>query len=175
MIRNIRLAGLFLLFFLINNPIQANEKIMFIDLDFVYFNSIAGKQINDQIKKKSKSFNNNLKEKQKKIKNKKEKLLSQKNVLSENEYREKVIELEATVSTHNKEISNKNNELQKLKNKAKFEFLTQLEGILQQYVKENSIQMIINKKDILIGKNELDATKDILVLFNKNIKKIKVQ
>ena len=35
--------------------------------------------------------------------------------------------------------------------------------------------MIINKKDILIGKNELDATKDILVLFNKNIKKIKVQ
>ena len=78
MIRNIRLAGLFLLFFLINNPIQANEKIMFIDLDFVYFNSIAGKQINDQIKKKSKSFNNNLKEKQKKIKNKKEKLLSQK-------------------------------------------------------------------------------------------------
>ena len=35
--------------------------------------------------------------------------------------------------------------------------------------------MIINKSNILIGKNNLDVTKDILDLFNKNVKLIKIQ
>ena len=33
--------------------------------------------------------------------------------------------------------------------------------------------MIIKKNNILIGKNELDATKDILVLVDKEIKSLK--
>ena len=32
--------------------------------------------------------------------------------------------------------------------------------------------MIIKKNNILIGKNELDATEEVLNLFNKNIKSI---
>ena len=173
--KNISLLSIFLLFFFNTNIIHANEKIMFVDLDFVYFNSLTDKQINEQIKKKSKTFNNNLTENQKKINNQKKKLLSQKNVLSKDEYSDKVTKLEVTVKTHNKEISNKSNELKQFRNKARVEFLAKLKGILEQYAKENSIQIIINKKDILIGKNELDATKDILVLFDKNIKKIKIQ
>ena len=40
--------------------------------------------------------------------------------------------------------------------------------------RQNSINMIVNKKDVLVGNNNLDITKDILDLFNKNIKTIKV-
>ena len=35
--------------------------------------------------------------------------------------------------------------------------------------------MIIYKKNILIGKNNLDATKDVLDLLDKKVKKIKIQ
>jgi len=72
-------------------------------------------------------------------------------------------------------ISSNNNELNKLRNKAKNEFLIRLNAIMQEYAKQNSIEIMINKNDILIGKNELDATKDILMLFDKNIKTIKLQ
>ena len=35
--------------------------------------------------------------------------------------------------------------------------------------------MIINKNNILVGKNNLDATKDILDLFNKKIKTLEIK
>ena len=35
--------------------------------------------------------------------------------------------------------------------------------------------MILKKENVLIGKTNLDATKDVLDLFNKNIKKISVK
>jgi Skp family chaperone for outer membrane proteins len=53
------------------------------------------------------------------------------------------------------------------------DFSNKLNKILQDYAKNNSIQMIIDKKNILIGKNDLDVTQDILDLFNKKVKEIK--
>ena len=35
--------------------------------------------------------------------------------------------------------------------------------------------MILKKEDILIGKKNLDITKDILDLFNKEVKAIKIK
>ena len=35
--------------------------------------------------------------------------------------------------------------------------------------------MILKKENILIGKTSLDATDDILNLFNQNVKKISIQ
>ena len=61
------------------------------------------------------------------------------------------------------------------KNNIKNEFSTELRNILQEYAKKNSVQMIINKKNILIGKKEFDASNDILILFDKNIKKFKTK
>ena len=175
MIKNIRLISIFFLFIINHQPLLAEDKIMFIDIDFVYFNSVAGKEINEKIKKRSKNFNNELNKNRKKINDQKEKLISQKNVLSENDYKKKVNELEAKVKDHNMKISSENNELNKFKNKAKNEFLIKLNAIMQEYAKQNSIEIMINKNNILIGKNELDATKDILILFDKNIKTIKLQ
>ena len=62
-----------------------------------------------------------------------------------------------------------------MRDKSKIEFSNVLRDILQKYAQDNSIQMILNKSNILIGKNDLDVTKDILDLFNKNIKVIKNQ
>ena len=35
--------------------------------------------------------------------------------------------------------------------------------------------MILSKENIIIGKTNLDATKDVLDLFDKSVKKISVQ
>ena len=80
-----------------------------------------------------------------------------------------------SITDYNKLVSNKKNELISLRDKSKIEFSNVLRDILQKYAQDNSIQMILNKSNILIGKNDLDVTKDILDLFNKNIKVIKNQ
>ena len=41
-------------------------------------------------------------------------------------------------------------------------------------VKKNSIDIILKKENVLIGKTNLDISKNILDLFNKNVKKISV-
>ena len=46
---------------------------------------------------------------------------------------------------------------------------------MQDYAVSNSVEMILKKENILIGKNNLDITKEIMSLFNKNIKDIKIK
>ena len=42
--------------------------------------------------------------------------------------------------------------------------------IIAEYVKEKSINIVLDKKNILIGKTNYDITKDILVLVDNKIK-----
>ena len=51
-------------------------------------------------------------------------------------------------------------------------FSSELKKILTDFSKENSISMIINKENILIGKTSLDVTKNILDRFDKGVKKL---
>ena len=56
----------------------------------------------------------------------------------------------------------KNNELSK--------FLKLIDPIVRKYMKENSIDIIIDKKNIFMARAENDITKDILQIINTEIK-----
>jgi outer membrane protein len=170
--------GLVVLFFLIlinNSHLNAEEKIMFVDAEFVYVNSVAGKNVNKEIQSRTKNLSNKFKEHQEKLKAQEKNLNNQKNVLSEDEFKKRISKLKEEVKVSNKDIAEKNKELLTFKNNIKNEFSNELRNILQEYAKKNSVQMIINKKNILIGKKEFDASNDILILFDKNIKKFKTK
>ena len=111
----------------------------------------------------------------KKIDEKRTNLVNQKNILSNDEFKKKTEELNISIADYNKLISSNKKKLVSLRDKAKIEFSNILRDILQKYAQDNSIQMILNKSNILIGKNDLDVTKEILDIFNKNVKVIKTQ
>ena len=159
-------AGI-LIFFLGTNS-YANEKIAFIDLNFVYSNSKIGKKMIKEIENKKKEINKDFKDFQNKLDKKKEKIISQKNVLSEDEYKKKIITLEDDLKKYNEIISKKNKDLIDYQNKSKSEFVKKLQSTLQKYATENSISMILRKEQILIGSNQLDVTKDVLELVNNS-------
>ena len=52
--------------------------------------------------------------------------------------------------------------------------LKTLSPILTDYSKNNNISIIMDKKNIIIGKTELNITKEILILLDEKIKKIKL-
>ena len=64
------------------------------------------------------------------------------------------------------------NDLKKLRDNAAKKILDILNLILSEYSAKNSISLIIDKKNIIIGKSELDVTNQIMDLLNKKIKKV---
>ena len=174
MIRKTLIIVFFLNIFLTTN-LYSQEKLAFIDINYIFNNSDAGKKINKEIQNKSKKINSELNEFQKKIDSKKKTLLTQKNVLSEEEYKKKFVELEKNLNEYNSIINKKNLDLNNFKTKVRVEFSKNLNKILEDYSKKNSISMILKKENILIGKTNLDATRDVLDLFNDNIKKISIK
>ena len=58
--------------------------------------------------------------------------------------------------------------------KASTSLISKLTPILEEYSKKNSIRIIVQKKNIVMGKKEDDITKDILELINQKVKSIKI-
>ena len=160
--------------FFLNINISKAENIAFIDLNKIFDNSDAGKKIIKQVNEKQKKNSDELKKLQEKFDTDKQKLISQKNVLSEEEFKNKIVKLENDFKEYNKKIRNNNSDLTNFQLKARGEFYNYLTPILESYAKENSISIILKKENILIGKTNLDISQNILDIFNKNVKTIKV-
>ena len=97
-------------------------------------------------------------------------LLSKKNIISKEEFNLKVKNLKNDINEYRVE---KNNTIQRLNRKRVDNsnyFLKLINPILITYSKENAIDVILQKKNIIIGQFELDITDKILEIVNKNIK-----
>ena len=175
MFKRVNTIWILLLIFLFNNVAIAENKISFIDVEYIFSNSSAGKIINKQIQKESKSIKSDLDSNKKKFNDENKNLINQKNILAKDEYEKKNISLQNKIKVFNKKINIKNNDLLKYKNKAKNEFSKELQLILSEYADENSIEIILNKSNILIGQKNLDITKNILGLLDKKIKKFNLK
>ena len=53
-------------------------------------------------------------------------------------------------------------------------FSKNLNLIIEQYSVENSINIILNKDNLLMAKKELDITQKVLALFNEKINKLSI-
>ena len=165
---------LILIFFIISTPLYSSEKIVYLDVEKIMQESIAGKAIIAKIKKKREISISKFKKKEKDIFDKEKKLISQKNVLNEEEFKKNIQDLRSDISNYQKERNKALNDLTKTRIKASTKLINKLTPILETYSKENSIGIIIQKKHIVMGSKEDDITKEILDLVNQKIKSIKI-
>ena len=165
---------LILTFFLISLPVYSNEKVVYLDVEKIMQESIAGKAVSAKIKKKRESTISKFQKKEKEIIEKEKKLISQKNVLNEEEFKKKIQDLRGDIANYQKDRNKAANDITQTRIKASTALIKKLTPILEAYSKENSIKMIVQKKHIVMGSNEYDITKDILGLVNKKIKSIKI-
>ena len=163
-----------LFFILISVPGYSSEKIVYLDLEKIMQQSTAGKSIIAQLKKKRESSISKFKKKEQEISDKEKKLISQKNVLSKEEFESKIVELRKDISNYQKDRNKTSNEIAKSRVKASTKLISKLTPILEDYAKKNSIRIIVQKKNIVMGKKEDDITNDILKLINQSVKNIKL-
>ena len=150
----------------------ANEKIAFIDLNFIINNSVAGSSINTYINDLSEEKNNDFKAIESEIKKDENDLISKKNIIEESIYNKKVNEIRIRINDYKLERQNFNKNLNKKKIKYNNLLLEKLNPIISNYVEKNSITMVLPKKIIIIGKKDLDITKQILEILDKSVQKI---
>tara|TARA_Y100000590_G_scaffold370886_1_gene433003 strand:+ start:213 stop:728 length:516 start_codon:yes stop_codon:yes gene_type:complete len=166
-----------LLFFLLTfyNISLAEEKVFYLDVNFLLNQSEAGKYINTELQKINNKNIEEYKKIENSIKNEEEKLLKQKNILKEEEFNSKVNKLKEKYNSYQELKKSKNNDLKKLRDNAGNQILVIINEILSEYSLKNKISLIIEKKNIIIGKTELDITKNILELLNSKIKKVELK
>ena len=172
MVKTIFLSLFFLIF--LSKSIYSQEKIVFIDLNFIFNNSNAGKDLNSRIEKQTKELKIQINDSKNDIENKKNELLAQKNVLSAEEYKKKLSILENDIKKINSFILKKNKDLTLFKKSAEQEFFDKLNLIIEKYSLSNSISIILKKDDLLMAKKDLDITNDIFNIFNEKIKKLTI-
>ena len=166
---------LFLISILLLFPkISYSENIVYIDIDFIMNNSLAGKSITSNLEKSYKIEDDNFKKIGNELKNKEKNLISQKKILNEEEYKKKVNILVDEINNYKeskkiflKDFNSKKIESTKI-------LLNKINPILADYSKENSIGIILQKKNIVIGKKDLDITQDIIKILNNKVKKIEI-
>ena len=159
----------FLILFLINNNLYANDKIVFININYIFTNSNAGKKLYEQIDQKNKQIQIEINKIKTELESEKKQILSQKNVLSVEEYNKKITNLENKIIEMNTKIQKKQDELNLFKNKVEKNFSKQLNMIIEEYSVQNSIDIIFKKENLLMAKKNLDITENIFNLFNEKI------
>ena len=149
-------------------------NIVYIDLNKIMLNSEAGISINKQIKFIEKNIFDNFKQNENKLRDKENQIINQKNLLDENEYKKKVVLLKQEVEKYNIEKKKILNNLNNKKKLATEELIKNLNPILTSYMKNNSVDIILRKQDIIVAKNDLDITDQVIELLNNKLKKIDI-
>ena len=104
------------------------------------------------------------------FKKKNDELVKTKNLLSDEELKNKVSKLREEIKLFEKKKVKTINDLNDKKKKELNEFLKLINPLIKDYMDKNSIDIVIDKKNIFIAKTDKDITKDILDIINREIK-----
>ena len=165
-----KIFKIILFFFLIHHPfLNAETKIAFVDVDAIIYGSDIGKTMNknfdQEFKKEETKLENELKKKEIDI-------LNKKNILSETELNENITKLKEEISNFQKQRREANDKFRKTRLEQTNKLLQNLNKILADYAEKNSISIVIQKKNIVMGKTEFDITPDIFKIFNKEVRSL---
>ncbi len=137
--------------------------------------SKAGKKIIEKINKSNEVNINKFKKIEEDLKEQERKLISKQNVISEDEFKSKIEELRKKISEYRMKRQNIIQEATKKRLMVSAEFSNKIKPILGEYAAKNNISIIVQKKNIIMGKTELDITDDILKIVDEQIPTIKFE
>jgi len=150
------------------------ESPYFVDFKYILNQSTAGKKAQGMLKSKLDQGLKKLSEQEKGILKEEKQLISQKKLIKPDEYKNKVDSLRSKVLNLQKERDKLLKTVSQQRLKARNELLKNLNPIISEYMQENQIRMVVDKKSILLADQNLDITKQIIERLNKKLKSVKL-
>ena len=159
---------LFIFFINFSMP-HAAEKLAFIDLDKVLKNSNLGKSILNEIEDLNKKNIKELKNKEAELKKNEDEINKKKNILSEEEFNKEVNILKGKIIKFREYKNKMVTVFEKKKTENLNDFFSKISPIIQNYMDQNSIDILLERKNVFIGKNNSDITNIIISEINKKL------
>jgi outer membrane protein len=162
-------------FILFSKSLYAETNIVYIDMNIIYNQTKVGKLIFSELEEINKKNISKFQKDEEILKKEEQVIFSQKNILSSAEYDKKVLAFKKKVDKYKSDRDKSIDELKKRRIKLINKLSNSVNEILAKYSEEKKISFIMPKKNIVIGRSELDITNDILIIVDDKIKKISIK
>ena len=157
-------------FFFISINSSNSKETAFIDIDYVIANSEIGKKVLEKIDKLDKKNIENLKKKNKSLKDLEIVIKNKKNVISDEAYKDEVVSFKKKLQEFNEEKNQLVKNFNDFKRKEIENIFKKISPLINDYMEENSINVLLDSKNIFMGSNKSNLTEDILNEINKEFK-----
>ena len=156
----------FISFFLVINVAQANSNIVYVDIDFLIKNSNIGKSSLDKLETINKKNIKKLTDREAELKKNESDLKNKQNIISKDQFNEEVNLLKEKIKLYNSEKDKMVNDFNKIKVEEINILMNKFNSVIQVFMNQNSIDVVLDKKNIFIGNVSSDITKIILEEIN---------
>ena len=150
------------------------DNTYFIDFSKVLNNSKAGSEAQKKLKNKFEIESKKFLNEENNLKKQESELISQKKVLSNEEYKKKLDELREKVSKLQIDKQQSLTNIAKSRDLMRQELLKNVNPILKAYMEENKIRLIIDKQSVILGDTTLEITDKIIEILNQKLDSIKI-
>ena len=152
------------------NLAHSNDKVSFINLDLLIQQTNIGKLILKDIEQINKKNIENLKNKESELKSIEDDIKKKKNIISKDEFENEVIRLRQNIKKFKNYKNKLVSEIENKKNNDIKEFFTKVNPIIQNYMDNNSIDILLERKNVFMSKNSSDITEKLIIEINKKFK-----
>lgn len=149
--------------------VLSNDKIFFVDLEYLVNNTNIGKKMLMNINNLNEENLSILKNKEMELRTLENEIKNKQNVIDEVQFKKEIDSFKIKAKKFNDEkkiiVSNFN----KYKKDKINDLFDTINPIIQKYMDDNSIEILIDAKYVFMGKNSSDITKIMLEEINKKI------
>ena len=164
------LIYILIIFFSTISLSKSNENVAYLDLDNIVKNTKEGKSILNKLKTSKESALKKFEKKEKELKKVEEDLNKQKNVLSKEERKKKISDFRKNISSFQKDREKLINDFNKKKAQEFEKFFKKISPLIEAYIKEKNIDIVLDKKNIFIANKNRDITNEIIKIIDAKIK-----
>ena len=148
----------------------SQDKIVYLDLDNVVNTTIAGKSIINKLEKSKNAALLKFEKKEKELKKIEDEIKKQKNIISELELKKKLVDFRKEVNIFRQDRQKVINEFNNKKKIEFEEFFKKITPIIEKYVNEKDIDMVLDRKNIFVVTKKKDITQEIINIIDSKIK-----
>jgi len=165
-----KLITILIVLFMTISLAQSNDQIVYLDLDNVVNSTKAGKLIIQELKKSKEIALLKFEKKEKELKKIENDINKQKNILSENELKKKITNFRKEISIFENDKEKVINEFNKKKIDEFNKFFKKITPLIENYVKEKKIDIVLDRKNIFLASKKKDITQEIIKIIDNKIK-----
>ena len=162
-----KIIFLSILFLFCYSSTYADGKVYFLDVNYILNNSISGKKVVQKLKDINSKNISDYKIKEKELADLENKINKIKNIISENELKNKIENLKKEINSYRKFKDKTKSEYNIFKEKELQTFFIKITPYIEEFMKKNSIDIVLDKKNIFIANSKYDITEDLIKFLNE--------